>query len=148
MALAFSKSSVVSCAVQCRSDASVPSSALSSWIFFLKFWRDLAFLEHVIKQKFKKHRNFMSEKRNVLWELLRRKYTVWFQCKTSECLDSFKFLSMSCMGSFQWPFHYKKLLLSNKNICWATYLCSCDLFVSFSRAVNYIFFTYLFFIAQ
>ena len=73
---------------------------------------------------------------------------VWFQCKTSECLVSFKFLSMSCMGSFQWPFHYKKLLLSNKNICWATYLCSCDLFVSFSRAVNYIFFTYLFFIAQ
>ena len=64
---------------------------------------------------------------------------VWFQCKTSECLVSFKFLSMSCMGSFQWPFHYKKLLLSNKNICWATYLCSCDLFVSFSRAVNYIF---------
>ena len=63
---------------------------------------------------------------------------VWFQCKTSECLVSFKFLSMSCMGSFQWPFHYKKLLLSNKNICWATYLCSCDPFVSFSRAVNYI----------
>ena len=25
---------------------------------------------------------------------------VWFQCKTSECLVSFKFLSMSCMGSF------------------------------------------------
>ena len=64
---------------------------------------------------------------------------VWFQCKTSECLVSFKFLSMSCMGSFQWPFHYKKLLLSNKNIYWATYLCSCDLFVSFSRVVNYIF---------
>ena len=73
---------------------------------------------------------------------------VWCQCKTSECLVSFKFLSMSCMGSFQWPFHYKKLLLSNKNICWATYLCSCDLSVSFSRAVNYIFFTYLFYIAQ
>ena len=68
---------------------------------------------------------------------------VWFQCKTSECLVLFKFLSMSCMGSFQWPFHYKKLLLSNKNICWATYLCSCDLFVSFSRAVNYIFFLIL-----
>ena len=68
---------------------------------------------------------------------------VWFQCKTSECLVSFKFLSMSCMGSFQWPFHYKKLLLSNKNICWATSLCSCDLFVSFSRAVNYIFFRIL-----
>ena len=56
---------------------------------------------------------------------------VWFQCKTSECSVSFKFLSMYCMGSFQWPFHDKKLLLSNKNICWATYLCSCDLFVSF-----------------
>ena len=41
---------------------------------------------------------------------------VLFQCKTCECLVSFKFLSMSCMGSFQWPFHYKKLLLSNKNI--------------------------------
>ena len=26
---------------------------------------------------------------------------VWFQCKTCECLVSFKFLSMSCMGSFQ-----------------------------------------------
>ena len=25
---------------------------------------------------------------------------VWFQCKTSECLVSFKLLSMSCMGSF------------------------------------------------
>ena len=71
---------------------------------------------------------------------------VWFQFKTCECLVPFKFLSMSCMGSFQWPFHYKKLLLSNKNICWATYLCSCNFFVSFSRAVNYIFFfTYLFF---
>ena len=73
---------------------------------------------------------------------------VWFQCKTSECFLSFKFLSMSSMGSFQWPFHCKKLLLSNKNICWATYLCSCDLFVIFSRVVSYIFFTYLFFIAQ
>ena len=73
---------------------------------------------------------------------------IWFQCKTIECLVSFKFLSMSCMGSFQWPFHHKKLLLSNKNICWATYVCSCDLFVSFSRAVNYIYFTYLFFVAQ
>ena len=72
---------------------------------------------------------------------------VWFQT-TSECFVSFKFLSMSCMGSFQWPFHYKKLLLSNKNICWATYLCSCDLFVIFSRAGSYIFFTYLFLIAQ
>ena len=65
---------------------------------------------------------------------------VWFQCKTSEFLVSFKFLSMSCMGSFQWPFHYKKLLLSNKNICWASYLCSCHLFVGFSRAVNYYYF--------
>ena len=73
---------------------------------------------------------------------------VWFQCKTCECLVSFKFLSMSCMGSFQWPFHYKKLFSSNKNICWATYLCSCNLFVSFSRVMNYIFFTYLFFIAK
>ena len=39
--------------------------------------------------------------------------SVWFQCKTSECLVSFKFLSMSYMGSFHWPFHYIKLL-SNK----------------------------------
>ena len=31
---------------------------------------------------------------------------VWFQCKTSKCLVSFEFLSMSCMGSFQWPFPY------------------------------------------
>ena len=71
---------------------------------------------------------------------------VWFHCKTSECLVSFQFLIMSCMGSFQWPFDYKKLLLSNKNICWASYLFSCDLSVGFSRAVN--FFPYLFFIAQ
>ena len=62
---------------------------------------------------------------------------VWLQCKTSECLVFFKLLILFCMGSFQWPFHRRKLLLSNKNICWATYLCSCDLFVSFSRAVNY-----------
>ena len=33
---------------------------------------------------------------------------------------------MYCMGSFQRPFHYKKLLESNKNICWATSLCSCS----------------------
>ena len=31
----------------------------------------------------------------------------------------------------------KMLLLSNKNICWASYLCSCDLPVGFSRAVNF-----------
>ena len=67
------------------------------------------------------------------------------KCKTSKCLVSFKFLKMSCMGSGD---HFITKLLSNKNICWATYLCSCDVFVSFSRPVNYIFFTYLFFIAQ
>ena len=65
---------------------------------------------------------------------------VWLQCKTSECLVSFKLLSLFCMSSFQWLFHHRKLLLSDKNICLATYLCSCDPFVSFSRAVNYIFF--------
>ena len=27
--------------------------------------------------------------------------SVWFRCKTYECLVSFKFLSMSCMSSFQ-----------------------------------------------
>ena len=46
---------------------------------------------------------------------------------------------MSCMGSFQGPFHYKKLLSSNKNICWVSYLCSGNFFVGFSRAVNYYF---------
>ena len=57
-------------------------------------------------------------------------------------------IGMSCMSSFQRPFHYKKLLLSNENICCATYLCSCDFFVSLSRAVNYIFFTYFFLFAK
>ena len=62
------------------------------------------------------------------------------KCKTSKCLVSFKFLKMSCMGSGD---HYKiTKLLSNENICWATYLCSCDVFVSFSRPVNYFFFSH------
>ena len=39
---------------------------------------------------------------------------LWFQCKTYECLVSFKFLSMSCMGSFQWPFHSKSCYYQTK----------------------------------
>ena len=65
--------------------------------------------------------------------------TVWFQCKTSECLVPFKFLSLFCMGSFQWPFHYKKLLLSSKNFCWAGYLCSCNLFAWIFKSSEFYF---------
>ena len=51
--------------------------------------------------------------------LISQEYYVWFQCKSTECLVSFKFLSLFCMGSFQRPFRYKKLLLSSTNICQA-----------------------------
>ena len=80
---------------------------------------------------------------NVLWRICKIYIYIamsGFNVRLVNVLVSFKFLSMSCVGSFHWPFHYKKLILSNKNICWDTYLCSCHLFVSFSRAVNYIFF--------
>ena len=69
---------------------------------------------------------------------------VWFQCKTSECLVSFKFLSMSCMGSTSDHFITKSCYYQTK-IFAGLLIC---VLVSFSRAVNYIFFTYLFFIAQ
>ena len=36
-------------------------------------------------------------------------------------------------GQFSVTIHYKKLLLSRKNICRAGYLCSCNLFVQFFK---------------
>ena len=57
-----------------------------------------------------------------------REYNVLFLLSSSVCLASVAFSD-----------HF----ITNKNICWATYyFCSCDLFVSFSRAVNYIFFSH------
>ena len=38
-------------------------------------------------------------------------YNVWFQCKTSECLVSFKFLSMSCMGIFSVTISLQKAVI-------------------------------------
>ena len=46
----------------------IESSSVILEFFFLNYWRDLDFHEHFIKQKF--------HVRNVLWELLRGKYTI------------------------------------------------------------------------
>ena len=53
-----------------------------------------------------------------------REYNVQFLLSSSVCLARVAFSD-----------HF----ITNKNICWATYLCSCNLLVSFSRAVNYVF---------
>ena len=69
---------------------------------------------------------------------------IWFsQCKTSECLVSFKFLSLSWMDHFiTKSCYYQTKIFAGLVIC----VLATSLF-SFSRAVNSFFLTYLFFIA-
>ena len=71
---------------------------------------------------------------------------VWFQCKTSECLVSFKFLSMSCMGIFSVTISLQKaVIIKQKYLLGYLFGFFWPLCYFFKGSELY-FFTYLFFI--